>query len=249
MARIRTIKPEFWQNESLAKLSEHARLMAIALLNNADDEGYFLANHLLVRAACFPFEEDSKKVLRSIQELSRVSYIEVRSCDGKDIGRICKFLQHQRIDKPQKSRLSDCFAKFSGNGDDSKNVPRTFQDDSRNVPGGNGMEQGMEQGMEGDHIPPNGGGAEVVSVWNQVRGQNCRLTPSRQRALATRLKDSWWRDNWRVALDRCQASRFCNGDGDKHWIADLDWFLRPDSVARLIEGKYDTNGKPKEIAW
>jgi hypothetical protein len=134
MPRIRTIKPEFWQNEELAGLSEHARLLAISLLNHADDKGYFVASHQLVRAACFPFEEDSKNVLGSLQDLSRIGYIEVRNCDGKKIGRICKFLDHQRIDKPQKSKLHEIFEANPNENSYSKNVPGTFLEHSQNVP-------------------------------------------------------------------------------------------------------------------
>nr|MBF6067360.1 primosomal protein [Klebsiella pneumoniae] len=38
MARIRTIKPEFWTDEDMAEVSEPACLLAIGLLNYADDE-------------------------------------------------------------------------------------------------------------------------------------------------------------------------------------------------------------------
>jgi hypothetical protein len=157
MPRIRTIKPEFWQNESLAGLSHHARLLAIALLNHADDKGYFIASHQLVRAACFPFEEDSKNVLGSIQELSRIGYIEIRNCDGKQIGRICKFLDHQRIDKPQKSKLFEVFAANHEQNGNSKNVLGTFVEDSKNAPRperkGKEGEGEMEGEMEGDSCP------------------------------------------------------------------------------------------------
>jgi hypothetical protein len=151
MARIRTIKPEFWQNEELASISQHARLLAIALLNHADDQGCFLANAALVRAACFPFEEDSKNVPRSLQELSKIGYIEIRKCNGKDIGVVCKFLEHQRIDKPQKSKLIDVFRANSRENSDSKNVPGTFQEDSKKTPRleGKGKEgKGNGKGME-----------------------------------------------------------------------------------------------------
>ncbi len=40
MARIRTIKPTFWTDEDMADISEAACLLAIGLLNYADDEGY-----------------------------------------------------------------------------------------------------------------------------------------------------------------------------------------------------------------
>jgi len=150
VARIRTIKPEFWQNEQLAQASEHARLLAIALLNHADDRGLFLANHQLVRAACFPFEEDSKNVLGSLQELSRIGYIEVRNCDGKQVGRICKFLDHQRIDKPQKSKLIDIFTANYGEKDDSGSIPGTFQESSKNIPRPERKGKEREKEVEGE---------------------------------------------------------------------------------------------------
>ena len=139
MARIRTIKPEFWQSEALASVSEHARLLAIALLNHADDCGYFLANVSLVRAACFPFDEHSKKVLGSLQELSKIGYIDIRECDGKPIGRVLKFIEHQRIDKPQKSKLEAVYLQFPRENSDSKNVPGMIQERSENI-------QRLEQG-------------------------------------------------------------------------------------------------------
>ncbi|SWD82810.1 primosomal protein I [Klebsiella pneumoniae] len=59
MARIRTIKPEFWTDEDMAEVSEPACLLAIGLLNYADDEGYFNANPKLIKAAVFPIREPS----------------------------------------------------------------------------------------------------------------------------------------------------------------------------------------------
>jgi hypothetical protein len=39
MSRIRTIKPEFWEDEGNGRLSALARLLFIATFNMADDEG------------------------------------------------------------------------------------------------------------------------------------------------------------------------------------------------------------------
>lgn len=133
MARIRTIKPEFWQNEELASLSEHARLLAIALLNHADDDGYFLANVALVRSACFPFEDDSSNVRRSIDELSSVGYIVVREALGKAIGRVVKFKDHQRIDRPQKSKLVEQFEQFLPQNAEQKLIADNSTNDRRTI--------------------------------------------------------------------------------------------------------------------
>lgn len=68
--RIRTIKPEFWTSEAMCSLSKETRLTAIALLNYADDDGYFWANPTLVKAALFPFDDESTTVRRSIDDAS-----------------------------------------------------------------------------------------------------------------------------------------------------------------------------------
>ena len=62
MGRIRTIKPEFWTDEDMAALDPYTRLLAIGLLNYADDEGYFNANPALVKAAVFPLDEGSANI-------------------------------------------------------------------------------------------------------------------------------------------------------------------------------------------
>lgn len=143
--RIRTVKPEFWTDEQMSTRSEYARLLAIALLNYSDDDGYFLANPILIRGACFPFLEDSKKIPRSIQELSEIGFLEIGLLDdGRQVGKIVNFRKHQRIDKPQVSKLKEK-SQFQ---EHSKNDPRILQEPSKIVLGGNG--KGMEGEGEGE---------------------------------------------------------------------------------------------------
>lgn len=145
MARIRTIKPEFWQNEILARLPAETRLLAIALLNHADDHGYFWASSQLVRAACFPFDECSTNVRRSLDELSSVGWIERRIApDGRHVGRVCKFTVHQRVDKAQESKIKPIF-NVSGPFDErSTNDPGTFDDRSTLEQGTGNRERNRE---------------------------------------------------------------------------------------------------------
>jgi len=147
--RIRTVKPEFWTDEQMSTRTEFARLLALALLNYSDDDGYFLANPILIRGACFPFLDDSKKIPRSIQELSEIGFLEIGSLDdGRQVGKIINFRKHQRIDKPQLSKLKEK-SQFQ---EHSKNLPRIFQEPSKIILGGNGMEQGKGKGK--GMIPP-----------------------------------------------------------------------------------------------
>ena len=165
--RIRTIKPEFWSSETISPLSDKAKLLAIGLLNFADDEGYFWANPTLIRAAIFPFEDESKTILGLIQELSRAGYISTgkRGDDGRAVGRVINFTIHQRIDKPKQSIIKqNC--QFQ---DESKTRLGTVLDASPLE--GKGREQGREQGKEvsgSAHAPfPDAS----IPTWQEVQEQ------------------------------------------------------------------------------
>jgi hypothetical protein len=108
MPRIRTIKPEFWSDEKLATVSEATLLVAIGLLNLADDEGYFNANPKLIDAFIFPLRESSMSTHGAISELTNIGYIEVFRClkNEKDIGLVKNFLTHQVISRPTASKLA-----------------------------------------------------------------------------------------------------------------------------------------------
>lgn len=106
--RIRTVKPEFWTHEQLGSCDDFCRLLALALLNYADDEGYFLANPAIIRGAVFPFMDDHTKIRGSLDELVKVGYLEIGVAnDGRNIGRIINFRKHQKIDRPQSSKIKD----------------------------------------------------------------------------------------------------------------------------------------------
>ncbi|MBN3093512.1 primosomal protein [Pectobacterium brasiliense] len=106
MARIRTIKPEFWTDEDLAEASECACLLAIGLLNYADDEGYFNANPKLIKAAVFPLREPSVPITVMLRELSNHGYLSMFStADEKHFGLIRNFKKHQVVNKGKESRI------------------------------------------------------------------------------------------------------------------------------------------------
>lgn len=68
-----------------------------------------------------------------------------------------------------------------------------------------------------------------------------KLTDKRKGHLAARLKE-YGLDVWKEAMERAGRSPFLCGHNDRKWKADLDFMLRPDSVAKILEGKYDGKG-------
>lgn len=160
--RIRTIKPEFWQNEKMASLPPMTQLLAIGLLNYADDDGYFVNSPALIRAAVFPFQENSRNIPVMLRELSGIGFLALgKDKNGKDHGHVVNFKVHQQINKYRASTVQ-------GFTVDSGSPTGTLPESYRNATGGNGMEwngsgngmdQGMEQGKENTPIlkdTPNG---------------------------------------------------------------------------------------------
>jgi len=85
MARIRTVKPEFFHNEELAMCSPHARLLAIALLHLADSEGRMRWIPMQIHAHAFPFEKNLD-VSELASELTSAGYLKVDGDAARIIG-------------------------------------------------------------------------------------------------------------------------------------------------------------------
>lgn len=107
MARIRTLKPEFWTDELLGQLEPIARLFYIGLISHADDEGRFRADPRLLRAQMFVYHPKItnatvEDLVNSLWFMERIYLYEV---GGQRYGVIRKFKQHQKIDKPSPSKI------------------------------------------------------------------------------------------------------------------------------------------------
>lgn len=81
--------------------------------------------------------------------------------------------------------------------------------------------------------------ASIVGYWNEVLGQRVRDTNKRKTAIRARWRDEHFRANWAAAIRKVSQSAFCMGQNDRDWVATLDWFLRPDTVTKIMEGTYD----------
>lgn len=93
--------------------------------------------------------------------------------------------------------------------------------------------------------------AEFMEAWNalpQVFPKIKAMSSGRVRAFNARMKEPAWREYWRTALAMVAQSPFLGGENERGWKADADFFLRPDTVARILEGKYagsKVNGEAK----
>ena len=86
--------------------------------------------------------------------------------------------------------------------------------------------------------------AAIVAEWNAIPDvihvREVRKGSKRYKALKARLKEG---ANLSEAIQRVSASSFCRGGGSQGWKANFDWFVRPDTIGRILEGQYDDRGK------
>ena len=123
MARIRTIKPSFWKHEELSELPEATHMLAAALLNYADDYGYFNANPKLIKAECSPLREPSVPVPESLQSLSGIGWLQLGTgSDGKRYGRIVKFDEHQKVSHKADPKISIIPITWDDSGEDPEKL-------------------------------------------------------------------------------------------------------------------------------
>ncbi len=113
MARIRTIKPEFWTDGKTGTLSDRAKLLMIGLLNHCDDYGVIELDEAEWKAKIFPYDT------RSLSEAIRAALMDellpkgliVLFYYGQDAAtskayiHITNFDRHQRIDRPSPPML------------------------------------------------------------------------------------------------------------------------------------------------
>lgn len=106
MARIRTIKPEFPQSESMGRVSRDARLTFIMLWTLADDSGRLRGNSRMLASLLFPYDSDAfERIDGWLSELDSEGCIGRYKVGSDAYIEILNWLTHQKIDKPSQSKI------------------------------------------------------------------------------------------------------------------------------------------------
>ena len=105
MARIRSIKPEFFTSEDVSALPLRARLTWIGLWTHCDDHGRAKDNVKLIKAAVWPLDDvslrDVEDDLTALAEAGRI--IRYEAAGGRFLA-VVKWHDHQAINRPKDSK-------------------------------------------------------------------------------------------------------------------------------------------------
>lgn len=176
MARIRTVKPEFWQHPKVTRVTRDARLLFLGLLNEADDAGRLRYGAKRLAGVLFGEDDDvgPVEVDRWTAELEREHLVQRYEVDGAPLLLVIGFTEHQKVNHPSPSRLPE----------PSCSPPVALPEDRAEVqetlsPEGNreqGMEQGKEQGSALALVSPSAPSPDpVIAIfqsWQEATGHH-----------------------------------------------------------------------------
>ena len=131
--RIRTIKPDITESQSLARCSPIARLAFVYLITNSDDHGRMRGTGRMLGRILFPCDDEiSENFDAYLVELENEGCIRRYEVEKSSYLEIVNWAKHQRIDKPKPSKYP-AFPKTKRRGhvqDASGTNPRHVQDAS-----------------------------------------------------------------------------------------------------------------------
>jgi hypothetical protein len=132
MARIRSVKPEFWSSEQVMSCSPLARLLFIGIWNFCDDGGNHPLSPRTIKALVFPGDDITvESVDRLLAELKSSGLIAMYCVDGKTYLHV-RGWHHQKIDK----RTFKYPAFVASPDDSSHSSRRVLGEESSNSSGG-----------------------------------------------------------------------------------------------------------------
>lgn len=216
MARIRTIKPEHWNDKLLVEISLQAHLFWIGTWNFSDDEGIFEADPYLLRSQIFPRRTDIRieQVELWIGQLVKARYIVPFTFNSVGYFISRTFKTHQRIDKPAPSKIP------------SDIIRGVFQDHSKNVPGSFAPESSVlvEEGRieESRPLPPKNEdeliyNAEEEVLKNRIQFEKILMTATKKDEAAARISLHKYH-LWLTEKDRYPMKRKAIYAGFEKWL-------------------------------
>lgn len=108
MARIRTIKPDFWESPHQRDMNMAQRCLFLGLLTQVDDAGRWRAEPEVIAGRVFPYDKiDYVELDADLHHLADIGLIYLYEVAGRPYLWIRHFTEHQTINRPTPARWPD----------------------------------------------------------------------------------------------------------------------------------------------
>lgn len=240
MARIRTIKPEFFTSEDIVSLSPLARLLYIALWCEADKEGRLTWKPLTFKLRYLP--GDAIDINELCAEIVTQGLVVLY---GNGLAVIPQFAVHQHINPRESESKLPAPEEVDASG---TREPR--DDDAQGGREGKGREgvKAYVPSEAGDVTPakPDCPHQRIIDLYHEVLPM-CPQVRDWTPARATQLRARWNEDKerqvlsyWQRLFEYVKTCDFLVGKAGKEpFFADLEWITKSANFTKIREGKYE----------
>jgi len=247
MARIRTVKPEFWASEQIANCSRDTRLLFIGMWTFCDDSGIHPASSKRLKMQVFPADHIPDEQMKAwIAELLEQKLIEEYTVNGQVFWQVTGW-RHQLIKKPcykyptrtppspHQTIASDVVVQEQLETSPAPVHP-VNRDRDRNI-------NRKNKRQVADTTRPET--LEIFTYWQTAMNHpKAKLDQKRQRVIERALKDYSATDLKR-AIDGCASSEFHMGvNPQKQKYDDISLILRD---AQHIESFINANAETDSV--
>lgn len=272
MSRIRSIKPEWLDDELLAAASDEARALSIGLILMADDYGNGRASIATIAASVWRYQlerndgENAPEVLakasRAFRELVAIGFVGCWTESGQRYFALRNWRKHQRVDKPGKALVpSPPDGLFDGEKTEQNEYSRDIREDSTEPAGDSQQVPRPDQDQErkgregkGDPPPAVARPPEVKKTKTRKSGMpvgfDARLTELQIAHAKAKGYLGWWaRNRFEAFCNASKAKGFKYVDWDRALYNDWDrqlneWGNTPEKLAHLAPRGAETSQKP-----
>lgn len=237
MARIRSIKPEFWTSEQVVSCSFIARLLFIGMWTFCDDNGIHPASSKRLKLEIFPGDEISGTEIQAyVDELVRAGLLTEYQSGKVRYWQVTGWHKHQRIEKPNYKHPKPSIAP------DLTIIPQPFADQSTTNRRPVDTHSTPEwSGVESSTLSDKSDCIAVLEYLNQKANRNYRPLPANLKLISARLKEGATVDECKSVIDARVAE----------WADDTKFkkYLRPETLfnATKFAGYVGDIGKRSEV--
>jgi hypothetical protein len=252
MARIRTIKPEMFDDPDLGALSPLARWLFVGLLTQADKRGRLADEPERLKLRLLGFDRKAD-VVAILTELHHANLVIRYRVEGKAYLWVRTFEKHQHSHPKEPESKIPAYFDSTQKKHGEPEIAGTCRVDSGVLDSGvldSGEGEGAHDAAPLAPAVPAPRPGQLQGLWNTgttppiprcLDMSDSRLAKSR-----LRLREhpfDWWRD----VIARIESSAFCRGQNDRGWVATFDWLIANDANAlKVAEGKYDDR-RPRAV--
>lgn len=254
----RIVRAAILTSDGVCSLSWAAEVFYRRLMSVVDDYGRYDGRVSVLKSHCYPLQTDKvtdRDVGKWLSESAAAGLVTLYSVAGKPYLQVERF--NQRIRSDSKWPAPEITKRPENVG--PRSIDSKVLTNDSNPPQSAAVDVCVDvcegAGVDVCDISPSGDGEEskklpeVFQVWNGIDGVTHarQLTANRRTAMRNRLSDHVWAESWRQGAAKVAASDFCKGQNSSGWRADIDWFLRPDTLTKILEGKYDNRPSGKDL--